>query len=90
PFHAHIAVAAGATAALDVKLSVESARKVVVVNGGPTDDYKPNAAMIGNLNSQPVGEMPMSAMVVTRSLLDDQQARLLSEVAKNDASVGED
>jgi len=34
--------------------------------------------------------LPISGLVVTRSLLDDQQARLLSDVAKNDASVGED
>jgi len=69
---------------------VESARKVVIVHGEVADDYKPTAMAIGNLSSQPLQELPISGLVVTRSLLDDQQARLLSDVAKNDASVGED
>jgi iron complex outermembrane receptor protein len=60
------------------------------VHGEVADDYKPTAMVIGNLSSQPLQELPISGLVVTRSLLDDQQARLLSDVAKNDASVGED
>jgi iron complex outermembrane receptor protein len=35
-------------------------------------------------------ETPLSATVVTRELLTDQGARLLSDVVKNDASIGED
>ena len=35
-------------------------------------------------------ETPLSATVVTRELLNDQVARLLSDVVKNDASIGED
>jgi iron complex outermembrane receptor protein len=57
---------------------------------GEADDYKPTVATIGNLDNQPLQELPVSALVVTRSVLDDQQSRLLSEVARNDASVGED
>ena len=34
--------------------------------------------------------MPLSATVVTRALLSDQGARVLSDVVKNDASIGED
>jgi len=90
-FHANkIGVSIGATYNLPVRLVVESARKVVIVNGEVADDYKPTAMAIGNLSSQPLQELPISGLVVTRSLLDDQQARLLSDVAKNDASVGED
>ncbi|MGC0777113.1 MAG: TonB-dependent receptor [Candidatus Acidiferrum sp.] len=85
-----IGVSSGSAYSLPVRLAVESARKVVIVNGEVADDYKPTAMAIGNLNSQPLQELPLSALVVTRSLLDDQQARLLSDVAKNDASVGED
>src|SRR5271157_2531383 len=85
-----ISVSAGSVANLSVKLVVESARKVVIVNGEAVDDYKPANVTIGNLNDQPLQELPISALVVTRSLLDDQQARLPSDVAKNDASVGED
>ena len=38
----------------------------------------------------PLVEMPQSALVVTRSVLDNQQARILSDVTKNDASIGDD
>ena len=90
-FHANKIIASiKAVSNLPVKLAVESARKVVIVNGEAVDDYKPGNVAIGNLNNQPLQELPISALVVTRSLLDDQQARLLSDVAKNDASVGED
>jgi iron complex outermembrane recepter protein len=85
-----IGVSSGSAYNLPVRLVVESARKVVIVNGEVADDYKPTAMAIGNLSSQPLQELPISGLVVTRSLLDDQQARLLSDVAKNDASVGED
>ena len=40
--------------------------------------------------AQPLKETPLSATVVTRDLLNDQVARLLSDVVKNDASIGED
>jgi len=85
-----IGVSSGSPYNLPVRLAVESARKVVIVNGAVADDYKPAAMAIGNLSNQPLQELPISALVVTRSLMDDQQARLLSDVAKNDASVGED
>jgi iron complex outermembrane receptor protein len=85
-----IGVSSGSVYNLPVRLVVESARKVVIVNGEAPDDYKPANVAIGNLDNQPLQELPLSALVVTRSLLDDQQARLLSDVAKNDASVGED
>jgi len=85
-----ISVSTGSVANLPVKLVVESARKVVIVNGEAADDYKPANVAIGNLDNRPLQDLPISALVVTRSLLDDQQARLLSDVAKNDASVGED
>src|SRR5208283_3551516 len=85
-----IGVSVGSTSNLPVRLVVESARKVIIVNGEVAGDYKPTAMAIGNLSSQPLQDLPLSALVVTRILLDDQQARLLSDVAKNDASVGED
>jgi iron complex outermembrane receptor protein len=90
-FHSDkVVVSAGATSDLPVKLIVESNRKVVVVQGATPDDYAPESLAIGNLSNLPVQQTPISALVVSRSLLDDQQARLLSDVAKNDASVGED
>jgi iron complex outermembrane recepter protein len=90
-FHANkICVANGSRYNVAVELTVESARGVIVVNAEPADDYKPATATIGNLVDRPLLELPVSVLVVTRSVLDDQQSRLLSEVAKNDASVGED
>jgi iron complex outermembrane receptor protein len=85
-----IGVSSGSAYNLPVRLVVESARKVVIVKGEAADDYKPINVAIGNLSNQPLQELPLSALVVTRSLLDDQQAHLLSDVAKNDTSVGED
>lgn len=85
-----ITVPAGSSYNALVELAVESARNVVIVNAGPADDYKPTAATIGNLGNRPLEELPVSALVVTRSVLNDQQSRLLSEIARNDASVGED
>jgi iron complex outermembrane receptor protein len=45
---------------------------------------------VGTLDGAPLEETPLSATVVTRDLLNDQGARLLSDVVKNDASIGED
>jgi iron complex outermembrane receptor protein len=52
--------------------------------------YLPEAVTVGNLDDVPLEQMPLSATVVTRELLNDQGARLLSDVVKNDASIGDD
>ena len=44
----------------------------------------------GNAGWRCVEDAPLSATVVTRELLNDQVARVLSDVVKNDASVGDD
>ncbi len=62
----------------------------VVVKGQVEEVYQPDNATLGGFEQLPLAETPQSALVVTRSVLDDQQARLLSDVARNDASVGED
>lgn len=54
------------------------------------EDYDPHSLTIGGFGDTPIELAPASAMVITRSILDDQQARLLSDVVKNNASVGED
>ncbi|MFZ1087141.1 MAG: TonB-dependent receptor [Terracidiphilus sp.] len=61
-----------------------------VVVQGKTEDYLPEAVTVGTLDGAPLAELPISATVVTRELLNDQGARLLSDVVKNDASIGED
>jgi iron complex outermembrane receptor protein len=61
-----------------------------VVVQGKVEEYLPDAVTVGSLDGAPVAELPLSAGVITRDLLDDQGARLLTDVVKNDASVGED
>ena len=62
----------------------------VVVHGEAPEDYLPTAITAGNLDGATLKETPLSATVVTRGLLTDQGARVLSDVVKNDASIGED
>jgi iron complex outermembrane receptor protein len=62
----------------------------VVVHGEVKYDYLPEAVTMGTLDGATLLETPLSATVVTRELLTDQGARLLSDVVKNDASIGED
>jgi len=62
----------------------------VVVHGGAKDDYLPDTVSVGTLDGAPLKETPLSATIVTRDLLNDQSARLLSDVVKNDSSVDDD
>ncbi len=62
----------------------------VVVHGETKDDYLPETVTVGTLDGATLQQTPLSATVVTRDLLNDQVARVLSDVVKNDASVGED
>jgi iron complex outermembrane receptor protein len=62
----------------------------VVVQAETPDAYLPEAVTVGNLDGVPLEQTPLSATVVTRELLTDQGARVLSDVVKNDASIGED
>jgi iron complex outermembrane recepter protein len=62
----------------------------VVVHDEVKDEYLPEAVTVGNLYGAKLEETPLSATVVTRELLNDQGARVLSDVVKNDASIGED
>lgn len=62
----------------------------VVVRGETADNYLPQSITVGTLDGAPLKEAPLSVSVVTRDLLSDQVSRLLSDVVKNDASVGND
>ena len=61
-----------------------------MVHGELKDDYLPETVTAGTLDGAQLSETPLSATVMTRDLLSDQAARVLSDVVKNDASVGED
>jgi len=69
---------------------IQRVTTTVLVHGETKDDYLPEAVTVGTLDGATLQETPVSALVVTRDLLMDQGARLLSDVVKNDASVGED
>jgi iron complex outermembrane recepter protein len=69
---------------------VEPVTTTVVVQGKVSDDYLPTEVSVGTLDSLPLASTPVSATVVTRDLMNDQVSRLLSDVVKNDASIGED
>jgi len=62
----------------------------VLVHGEAPEEYLPEAVTVGNLDGIPLEQAPLSATVVTREMLNDQGARLLSDVVKNDASVNDD
>lgn len=62
----------------------------VVVRGEAKVTYLPENFTLGTLGTVPLKEAPVSAMVITRGVLDDQVARLLSDAVKNDASVQDD
>jgi iron complex outermembrane receptor protein len=62
----------------------------VVVHAEAKQSYSTATAPFTALDGATLAETPLSAAVVTRAVLNDQGARLLSDVIKNDASVGED
>jgi iron complex outermembrane receptor protein len=62
----------------------------VEVHGKAQSDYLPTAVSVGNLTGASILETPVSATVVTHDILTDQFSRVLSDLVKNDASIGED
>jgi iron complex outermembrane receptor protein len=79
-----------ADAAAPAKQQVQPVTTTVVVHGEVKDDYLPESVTVGTLDGEALKDAPLSATVVTRDLLNDQVARLLSDVVKNDASIGDD
>ena len=62
----------------------------VVVHGEIKDNYLPDAGTSAGLDNLPIRETPLSVTAVGTALMSDQVSRLLSDVIKNDASIGED
>ena len=54
------------------------------------DDYISGATTVGSMDGTLLIDTPLAVASVTRAVLNDQMARVLSDVVKNDASVGED
>jgi iron complex outermembrane receptor protein len=61
-----------------------------VVHGEVKDDYLSDAASAASFDNTPLSETPLSVTDVTSALMGDQVSRVLSDVVKNDASIGED
>ena len=78
-----IPLAAAAAHAQDATLDT------VTVVGQETTDYQAKKAAVAGFDNAPLLDTPASVAVITEARLKDQQARLLSEVLKNDASVGD-
>lgn len=62
----------------------------VVVRAQIDGDFLPEQITVGTLGTEPLKNAPLSATVVTSDLMQDQEARLLSDVVKNDASIEDD
>ena len=62
----------------------------VDVNAQIEANYAQETTTVSSFEPLPLKDAPDSVLVVTRSLLNDQQARILSDVTKNDASIGDD
>ena len=62
----------------------------VVVRATPGSDYLPQSVTVGTIDGLPLKNAPLSATVITRDLMSNQVARLLSDVVENDASVQDD
>ncbi|RMT65938.1 hypothetical protein ALP29_03108 [Pseudomonas syringae pv. avii] len=78
-----ITLAAAAAHAQDTTLDT------VTVVGQEATDYQAKKAAVAGFDNAPLLDTPESVSVITEGRLKDQQARLLSEVLKNDASVGD-
>ncbi|BBN55767.1 TonB-dependent receptor [Pseudomonas chlororaphis subsp. aurantiaca] len=61
----------------------------VTVTAQEPTDYQAKKAAVAGFDNAPLLDTPASVAVITEARLKDQQARLLSEVLKNDASVGD-
>ncbi len=70
-------------------LAAEIELPTVKVQGLEESGYRTDSASVGGFNEAPLLDTPASITVINAELIKDQQARLLSEVLRNDASVGD-
>jgi len=61
----------------------------VTASGAGKSDAHARSASVAGFDDAPLLDTPASVSVVTRTQMSDQQSRLLSEVIKNDAAIGE-
>lgn len=70
-------------------LAAEIELPAVKVQGQDESGYRSETASVGGVDDAPLLDTPASISVINAALIKDQQARLLSEVLRNDASVGD-
>ena len=70
-------------------LAAEIELPAVKVQGQDESGYRSETASVGGFDDAPLLDTPASITVINATLIKDQQARLLSEVLRNDASVGD-
>lgn len=70
-------------------LAAEIELPTVKVQGQDESGYRNETASVGGFDEAPLLDTPASITVINATLIKDQQARLLSEVLRNDASVGD-
>ena len=79
--------------ALDSAQSTQKPDRVtttVVVHGEVQDNYLSDPRNAASLDGTSLQETPLSVTSITGAVIGDQISRTLSDVVKNDASVGED
>ena len=69
--------------------AAETELPAISVTGEKSTSYWVDSASVTGFESAPLLDTPAAISVFNEALLKDQQARLLSDVLKNDASVGE-
>ncbi|MFZ0305660.1 MAG: TonB-dependent siderophore receptor [Terracidiphilus sp.] len=90
PAQSQSTAAQSATQSTTAQQKIAPVTTTVLVHGDINGDYLPESVTVGNLTGLPIKNAPLSATAVTRDLLNDQVARLLSDVIQNDASVEDD
>lgn len=70
-------------------LAAEIELPTVKVQGQDESGYRSETASVSGFDEAPLLDTPASITVINATLIKDQQARLLSEVLRNDASVGD-
>ena len=63
--------------------------EAVRVSGEQPSSYQSSSASVGGFNEAPLLDTPASISVFSEERLKNQQAKLLSDVLRNDASVGD-
>ncbi|MGZ0714294.1 TonB-dependent siderophore receptor [Pseudomonas palleroniana] len=70
-------------------LAAEIELPAVKIQGQEASGYRSDTASVGGFTETPLLDTPASITVINAAMLKDQQARLLSEVLRNDAAVGD-